>query len=204
MSGGHGADAAEPDRHPSHPGHHPGHSVLQVPVPPMEAWVRARTAHYDTDYLSPDPDFVHAHVTALGPFVDELDEATERQVAAIAARVTPFDFRLARLDTFPTGIVHLVPEPDEGFGLLTALLMEAFPQFPPYGGEFPPAPHLTLDLVHDDVTQDSTHALVAHLLPVVSRAEFLDLAWYEAGRCRLLRRWPLGTRRASDSSDRAQ
>jgi hypothetical protein len=46
-----------------------GHTVLLVPVPGLEAFVRARTEHYDRDYVSPDPHFVHAHVTALGPFL---------------------------------------------------------------------------------------------------------------------------------------
>lgn len=170
----------------------PGHSVLQVPAPPLEAWVRARTAHYDTDYLSDDPAFTHAHVTALGPFAPHLDEATERQVAAIAAQVEPFDYRLARIDTFPTGIIHLVPEPADDFSRLTALLSAAFPEYPPYGGDFPPAPHLTLDLRHGEVTEKSTRALLGDLVPTTARAEWLDLAWYEAGACRLLRRWRLG------------
>ncbi|WP_202977919.1 hypothetical protein [Nocardioides daphniae] len=75
----------QPDAHAT-PARHPGHSVLQVPVPPLEEWVRERTAFYDTDYVSTDPAFTHAHVTALGPFVDALDAETETTVAAIAAR----------------------------------------------------------------------------------------------------------------------
>lgn len=172
---------------------HAGHSVLQVPVPPMEHWIKARTAHYDLDYLSPDPAFTHAHVTALGPFVNRLDEATSATVAAVAAQVEPFDFTLARLDTFPSGIIHLLPEPDDGFVRLTRLLMEAFPDHPPYGGEFPPVPHLTVDLCHGDVTQASTRALLGDAVPVRGRAEWLDLAWYEAGACHLVHRWPLGS-----------
>lgn len=178
----------------------PGHSVLQVPAPALEGWVRSRTAHYDTGYVSDDPDFVHAHVTALGPFAPALDDETARVVAEIAAQVPPFDYTLARIDTFPTGIIHLVPEPAAGFEQLTALFMEAFPQFPPYGGEFPPAPHLTLDLVHGDVTPESTRALLGDLVPTQGRAEWLDLAWYEAGRCHLVRRWPLGPSTAAEAS----
>lgn len=177
-----------------HAAPHPGHSVLQVPVPPLEAWVRARTAHYDTDYLSADPTFTHAHVTALGPFAPSLDPTTERTVAEIAAQVAPFDYTLARLDTFPNGIIHLVPEPADGFARLTALLSAAFEQFPPYGGEFAPAPHLTLDLVHGDVTEESTRRLLDGVVPVAARAEWLDLAWYEPGRCHVVHRWPLGRR----------
>ena len=171
---------------------HPGHSVLQVPVPALEPWVRARTEHYDLAYVSGDPAFTHAHVTALGPFVETLDEETAGAVAQVAASVEPFDFTLERLDTFPNGIIHLVPEPADGFRRLTELLTESFPEHPPYGGEFPPAPHLTLDLVHGDVTEASTRELLGDAVPVTARAEWLDLAWYEAGRCRLLTRWPLG------------
>lgn len=167
--------------------------MLQVPVVPLEPWIRARTAFHDTDYVSSDPRFTHAHVTALGPFVDVLDPATSATVGDIAARVEPFDYTLARLDTFPNGIIHLVPEPADRFARLTGLLMDAYPDHPPYGGQFPPSPHLTVDMVHGDVTQESTRALLGDLLPVTARAEWLDLAWYEAGRCHLVHRWPLGT-----------
>ena len=37
------------------------------------------------------------------------------RVADVAAQVEPFSYRLARVATFPNGIVHLVPEPDGGF-----------------------------------------------------------------------------------------
>ncbi len=87
--------------------------MLQVPVPELEPFVRARTGHYDTDYLSTDPGFVHAHVTALAPFLDGADLTAEvlDKVAEIASTTRHFDFTLAELDTFPNGIVHLLPEP---------------------------------------------------------------------------------------------
>ncbi|WP_237770005.1 2'-5' RNA ligase family protein [Ornithinimicrobium sp. CNJ-824] len=85
-----------------------------MPVPPLEGWVRDRTAAYDPGFVSADPRFVHAHVTALGPFVDvlddELDDDVASRVAAVAAQVEPFPYRLARVATFPNGIVHLAPE----------------------------------------------------------------------------------------------
>lgn len=173
--------------------HYPGHSVLQVPVPQLEPWIRARTAHHDASFVSADPTHVHAHVTALGPFVTELDPATAAQVAQIAARVEPFDFTLAEIDTFPNGIIHLRPDPDGAFVGLTQMLMEAFPEHPPYGGLFPPVPHLTLDLVHGDVTEASTLELLGDLVPVNCRAERLDLAWYESGNCHRMASWPLGS-----------
>ena len=91
-----------------------GHSVLQVPVPGLEPFVRSRTEHYDTDYLSADPAFTHAHVTALGPFLPEVDDEAAATVAAIVAETPAFSFTLERIATFPNGIIHLVPSPTPG------------------------------------------------------------------------------------------
>ena len=171
----------------------PGHSVLQVPVPPLEPFVRARTGHYDRAYLAEDPSHVHAHVTALGPFLPHVDEAAAETVRGIAAATGAFEFVLARIATFPNGIIHLVPEPDEAFRELTRRLAEAFPQCPPYAGEFADVrPHLTLDLRSTEVTEASTYDLLGDLVPASCRATRLDLGWYQPGACRVLRSWELG------------
>ena len=172
---------------------YPGHSVLQVPVPQLEDFVRARTIHYDPSYLSADPGFVHAHVTALGPFVDELTGDVVRRVAAIAAQTAPFGFALGRLGRFGDGTLHLLPEPDTAFRSLTARLAAEFPEHPPYAGAFPDViPHLTVDLVSDDVTEASTLAGIGDAIPARCRAEHLELVWYEPHATRLLHRWRLG------------
>lgn len=108
--------------------------------------------------------------------------------------IEPFEFRLDRFATFPNGCIHLRPEPDKGFRELTDRLWAAFPECPPYGGEFPDStPHLTLDLVHAGVTQASTEALLAqHPRSEVHAADCVDLAWYEPGGCGRLAAWPLG------------
>ncbi len=170
----------------------PGHSVLQVPVPRLEGFVRGRTAHYDASYLSADPAHVHAHVTALGPFAPELTPDIERRVAAIAAETPAFDFVLERVGTFADGIIHLLPEPDEPFRKLTARLAAEFPEHPPYEGRYGDvAPHLTLDLRSDTVTEASTRALLDGVLPARCRATRLDLAWYEPHATGVRRSWPL-------------
>jgi len=171
---------------------HPGHSVLQVPVPELEEFVRGRTLHYDASYLSTDPDHVHAHVTALGPFADALTPDIERRIAAIAAETPAFDFVLAQVATFADGIIHLLPEPDEPFRKLTARLAAEFPEHPPYEGRYGDvAPHLTLDLLSPDVTEASTLALLDGVLPARCRATRLDLAWYEPHATGVRRSWPL-------------
>jgi 2'-5' RNA ligase len=171
-----------------------GHTVLLVPVPELEPVVRARTEHYDHDYVSADPRFVHAHVTALGPFLPpaDLDADTLARVAEIASETKAFDFTLRDLGVFPNGIVHLLPEPAGRFEDLTERLWRAFPQCPPYAGEFGSVvPHLTLDALSHSVTAASTRALVAGHVPARCRAERLDLAWYAPGDCRILHSWPL-------------
>ena len=167
--------------------------MLQLPVPQLEDFVRARTLHYDPTYVSADPAFVHAHITALAPFADELTEDIERRVAAIAAKTAAFDFGLERLGRFPDQTVYLVPEPDAPFRALTARLAAEFPEFPPYAGAYPEVvPHLTLDLLSADVTEESTLALLGEAVPARCRAERLDLVWYEQNATRLCRSWPLG------------
>lgn len=173
------------------------HSVLLVPVPPLEQFVRERTAHHDAGFVSADPAFCHAHVTALGPFLPDPDDEAMEQVARIAATTSPFDFVLERVATFPDGVIHLVPDPEEPFVALTALLVEAFPQCPPYGGRFDDVrPHLTLDATADGVDEATVRTSLGDLVPTVCRAERLDLTWWESGRCRVLRSWPLGRRPA--------
>ncbi len=173
-----------------------GHTVLQVPVRELEPFVRARAEHYDDDWVSSDPAFTHAHVTALGPFVgaSRLTPQVLDRVGAIARATRPFEFVLETIDTFPNGIIHLVPEPEGPFRDLTARLWAAFPCHPPYAGQFPDVrPHLTLDARSGEVCEVSTRARLGTAVPAMCRADRLDLAWYEAGNCRVLHTWRLGS-----------
>ena len=172
----------------------PGHTVLQLPVPPLEEWVVDRTRHYDASFVSDDPRFAHAHVTALGPFHPTPSAEALDTVAGIAGRTPPMTVRLERLAQFAGGIIHLLPEPDSGLRALTAALVEAFPEHPPYDGVFgrDVVPHVTLDAASAKVSLGSTRRLLAGVLPVTCRLDELQLAWWESGRCHVQQRWPLG------------
>lgn len=172
----------------------PGHSVLQLPVPPLEDWVRARTAHYDVGFVSDDPRFAHAHITALGPFDPAPSRGTLATVAGIAAATPPVAVRLADLAQFPRGIIHLVPDPADRLRELTARLVAAFPHLPPYAGEFGDdvQPHLTVDAASADVDLASTAALLADVVPAHCVLDRLQLAWWESGNCHVLHEWRLG------------
>ena len=171
-----------------------GHSVLQLPVPALEEWVRERTAHYDSAFVSVDPLFGHAHITALGPFDPDPSSSVLASVAAIAASTAPMTVRLADLAQFPNGIIHLVPSPAEPLRALTARLVAAFPRYPPYGGEFGDdvQPHLTVDAESELISVTSTRVRLAGVVPVTCVLDRLQLAWWESGACSVLAEWALG------------
>lgn len=170
------------------------HTVLQLPVPPLEAWVRARTAHYDAGFVSADPRFGHAHVTALAPFVPAPTSDDLARVAEVAAATEPVRVRLARLAQFPDGIIHVRPAPDDALRALTARLVAAFPGCPPYGGRYGTdvVPHVTLDAASEAVDLASTAALLGDLVPVEVVLDRLQLAWWESGCCHVREEWALG------------
>jgi len=166
-----------------------GHAVLQVAVPELEDWIRARTRHYDPRYLSSDPRFAHAHITVLAPLrPDEVDLAA---IARIAATSAPFEFALREIKVFPNGCVYLGPEPEEPFRVLTRRVWQAHPSVTPNGAP-EPTPHLTLDMLSPAVTVSSTRASLGDLIPAQARAEALELVWYAPSACRLMDRWPIG------------
>lgn len=171
----------------------PGHTVLQLPVPALEDWVRNRTRHYDAGFVSADPGFGHAHITALAPFAPSPTPEQLATIAGIAAATAPITVRLDEIDQFPDGIIHLRPVPDRPLRALTEALVAAFPEHAPYEGRFGPSPvpHLTLDAAGDGVDIGSTRALLADLVPVTCTLTELQLTWWESDRCHVMQQWSL-------------
>lgn len=179
-----------------------GHTVLAVPVLALDDVVRERTAFYDSSFVSADPEFAHAHITLLGPWAEQPSTQELDRVARIAGAAKPFEVSLAEIDEFPDGVIYLRPEPDRQLRELTSRLVAAFPQFPPYGGEYPGVvPHLTLDRRSATVTPATVGASVSHLLPLTISVDQIDLQWWANHACRRLYTWPLG---AGDGSQHPQ
>ena len=170
-----------------------GHSVLVVPVPALDEVVKERTAFYDASFVAADPDFVHAHITLLGPWAERPSAADLDRVARIAHTFGPFSVKLAEVSEFPDGVIYLHPEPDRQLRKLTSRLVAAFPQFPPYGGQYTDVvPHLTLDRRSTTVTLATVSASVHHLLPLTVTVDRIDLQWWANHACQRLHTWPLG------------
>ncbi|HVK26724.1 MAG TPA: 2'-5' RNA ligase family protein [Nocardioides sp.] len=169
------------------------HTVLVIPVPALEEHVRGRWEHYEPGWVSRDPAFTHAHITALAPFLPTPSADDLAAVGAMARATPAFSYTLTDVAAFPNGIIHLEPSPPGPFAALTAALWERFPQCPPYAGEFADVvPHLTLDQAAGDLSVESVRRTLAHLLPVRTIAERLELHRYAEGDCRVLASWPLG------------
>jgi 2'-5' RNA ligase len=87
-----------------------------------------------------------AHVTVLFPFRDwdALDDAAKATLADLFAGLEPFELTFPRTERFPR-VAWLSPQPRSAVDRLTRLVFEAFPDCPPYRGQFEdPTPHLTL------------------------------------------------------------
>lgn len=174
-----------------------GHSVIAVPVLELERYVRGRTAHYDDSFLSTDRAFAHAHITLLAPWLTTPSPADLADLGTmLREKAEPFEVTLERVETFPDGLIHLRPEPEEPFRALTAALATAFPGCPPYAGAFPdPVPHLTLDRRARGITAASVAGELAGVLPVLLRVDRVDLQWWANHDCHVLVTWKLGTTR---------
>ena len=82
-----------------------------------------------------------------------------------------FDVDFRELDRFP-GTLWLAPEPSTPFRDMTDALAARYPDYPPYGGEFPDViPHLTVA----QADLDAAAAAIADWLPLRARAEAVVL-----------------------------
>ena len=117
-------------------------SAFAVKVPAAEPLAEDLRRRYDATVALGVP----AHVTVLVPFMDPAlitPEILSRAQHALN-RTPAFSFSLGKVGRFP-GTAYLAPEPAAPFIAMTLALVQAFPDFPPYGGEHQGViPHLTV------------------------------------------------------------
>lgn len=138
------------------------------------------------------------HITILVPFVPAaaIDADVLTRLRALFAPVRPFDYELAKVESFPA-VVWLAPEPAAPFHELIVRTREAFPQHPPYGDPtLEPVPHCTIG-VDDDPARvaamlDELRQELGRSLPIRCRASSVDLLEQREDESWLLReRFPL-------------
>lgn len=120
----------------------PTESAVLVPFPALEPLVGSYRRRLDRAAGWGVP----AHVTVLYPFVrPPVDvEALERLASALTD-VEPFECEFPRVEWFGDDVVWLAPSPAAPFRDMTAAVSLAFPDHPPYSGQFDDVvPHLTV------------------------------------------------------------
>jgi 2'-5' RNA ligase len=168
-------------------------SALVVVVPGVEPVVDALRRRHDPMSGRGVP----AHVTVLHPFRSVVDEETVAAVERLAGSLDAFTATFARVGQFPGSVVFLEPEPIHRFKDLTAAMVEAFPDCPPYGGAFTdPHPHLTVGNRVDEPTAQHIESVLSTSLPIAFLVDRLTLLVEDDdGHWTVDRSWPLRAQR---------
>jgi hypothetical protein len=134
----------------------------------------------------------YAHVTALGPFAppSSLTPAQLDLIGALIGEHLPVTVDLLQLERFPDGMVWLAPEDPKPFRALTEALWRAFPNYPPYGGQFDEViPHLSLGRLPIGIDVEAFGSVVAPLLPVRTVVDTVQLVLWSTERVDVLHEW---------------
>ncbi|TCO49187.1 2'-5' RNA ligase [Kribbella antiqua] len=123
----------------------------------------------------PLTELIPPHVTVLVPWVVEPTSDDVRRLAEAVESFEPFELSFPTAGQFPNGTVWLRPEPFAQVVSLLYSVFQAFPECPPYGGEFPdPHPHLTISSASQGgpaVLAEAQAALAAAPAPSVLLSE---------------------------------
>jgi 2'-5' RNA ligase len=173
-------------------------TAVIIPVAPAEAAVSEHRRRLDVAASWGVP----AHVTVLHPFVPPtaMDDNVVTRLAAVVAATSAFDSTFDRCEWFGDDVLWLAPDRDQEFRDLTSRVVERFPSYLPYGGEFDDVvPHLTVGDSRRG-TIDELKAAESDLsgkLPVTARIEhaLLIAGTDQPGGWRTLATLPLGSAR---------
>jgi 2'-5' RNA ligase len=137
---------------------------------------------------------VPPHVTLLFPFVpaEGLTEEVEERLTRLICAAGAFDAAFARTARWPD-LLYLEPRSSEPFSALTEAIAAAWPEHPPYEGEFEVViPHLTVAESEDEGLLGRIAADIEPRLPIETRVREAQLYLEDAeGRWHEHRRLPL-------------
>jgi 2'-5' RNA ligase len=151
-------------------------SGIVVPMPELEAVVGEHRRAWDPVAALG----AGAHVTVLFPFAtpETIDTGALDRIERALVGCEPFPVTFDAVRTFPDHVLYLAPEPAARFRALTEVLAAAFPEYPPYRGQFAEIiPHLTVTH-RPDAPIDAVAAAVQAHLPVAAAASCVEV-WQE-------------------------
>jgi len=154
-----------------------GLTAILITVPELAAYTQRWRSVSRSSARSHVPltELIPPHVSVLVPWVAEPTEADVQRLADAVASFEPFELSFPTAGQFPNGTAWLKPEP---YGDVVSLLFsvyQAFPECPPYVGEFPdPQPHLTISSSAQGgpaVVAEAQEALAAAPAPSIQLTE---------------------------------
>ena len=130
---------------------------------------------------------VPPHITLLYPWRQAPLQASDiAELEQLLQSFDPFSLCFDRVETFESGVVFLALADERPTRALMKAIFNAFPDTPPYGGEFAdPSPHLTvakcrpeaLDQLKDEVSDAFVLPRTFHIQEVVVMEEQTDGQW---------------------------
>lgn len=123
-------------------------------------------------------DGIPAHVTVLYPFppLDLLTADDHERLTQVAATSAAFTVCFGRTGWFGDGVLYLAPDDPAPMVDLTRAVTAAFPDFPPYAGEFSGlVPHLTVGHGHPRGDLEAAERSVSLRLHVTQRLDHVQL-----------------------------
>lgn len=140
-------------------------TALVVPMPEADPVVGRFRRALDSGAAAGVP----AHVTVVYPFmpVEQVDRDVLRHLRDLFVTIEEFECSLASIAWFDRSVMYLRPEPDVPLRRMTRLVVERWPQWPPYGGAHrDPTPHLTIADNGDDDAMRRAAAIIGAELPL--------------------------------------
>jgi hypothetical protein len=154
-------------------------SGLIIEVPQAEPAVRRHREVLDANARLGIP----AHITVLFPFLppETIGPAALSALGELFADVSRFSFRLDHAGWFGEDVLFLAPDDPGPFRALTERVFQAYPAFPPFGGQFDDVvPHLTVGHGHPlTALRDAEDSVRSHL-PIEGSATAVTLMTQES------------------------
>lgn len=158
---------------PSSPPDH-AQSGLVVEIPEAEPAVGQHRAALDVNARFGVP----AHVTVLFPFMPpaRIDAVVLDRLRQLFADVAAFEVDLTHTAWFDEAVLWLAPDDPKPFRALTELVHRAFPEFPPFAGQFADVvPHLTVAHGCGVAAMQAAERAVEQHLPIHARVRSVSL-----------------------------
>ena len=150
-------------------------SVLAVSVPEADAILTLVRSSFDGEV---PPIGVNAHITIMYPWMPPalIDEQAIHDLTSLFSGFSCFDFSL-RIGWFGHHeVMLLVPEDDSPFVRMTEAVINHWPQYPYFGGEYDKIePHVSLAWGEERTLSSVTKLIDGHV-PVKGHATFIGLS----------------------------